>query len=157
MSQKILYIFESQNGLIKIGISKKPKVRSREIEVNSGFKIKRQAMLGPITNPYYIETIIHQHFKKNRVIGEWFNIPFNKVVNFATKIVNTYGKYVVEKKENTDMKKIFTTVFGEIPYIENNKDSLNLETEECGLFSTNFLKQFLFITSTKEKNHGKVD
>lgn len=78
-----LYIIESEEGPIKIGISSDPATRIDAIRRASGRTFKRQ-FVSPAM-PYYgrLEMLMHEQFKSSRTVGEWFEAPFEEAFRMA--------------------------------------------------------------------------
>lgn len=73
MTQR-LYLMENSNTLNKIGISKNPLRRKRQIELASGTKviiIKCWETLD--ANALEVERYLHARFSRKRLEGEWFS------------------------------------------------------------------------------------
>lgn len=78
-----LYIIQSEEGPVKIGISIDPKQRIIAISNTSGRQIVRQFISPPIPAYGTLEDELHRHFKDRRTVGEWFNITFDEAVRSA--------------------------------------------------------------------------
>jgi hypothetical protein len=71
-SQK-LYLMENSNNLNKIGISKNPSKRRRQLELTSGMKIKILKCWTCLdATAYNVEQYLHRLFSRRRTVGEWF-------------------------------------------------------------------------------------
>lgn len=86
-----VYIIETDKD-IKIGRSKNLKQRINSIKTTSGKNIVNIYITPACSNYCFIENEMHKIFKKQRVIGEWFNSNIKEVVekletfNFAEPI-----------------------------------------------------------------------
>lgn len=79
--KKHIYVALELNNTIKIGISKHPSKRFREIENSSGKTIIKTYISPPTINASKIEKLVFSKFGLNRLKGEWFdNITFDEVV-----------------------------------------------------------------------------
>lgn len=81
----IVYILEREDKMVKIGISNDFEQRVRNIEMQGGIKIAKSYSSVPCYNYKDLEKKMHYHFKGNRVIGEWFNISFDKACKHLDK------------------------------------------------------------------------
>jgi hypothetical protein len=74
-----IYLIENTDtGHIKIGVSRKPHRRLKQLQTGNHIPLK---MLGTIQvgNAFEVESIIHKVFSKSRVHGEWFNINRDEI------------------------------------------------------------------------------
>ena len=79
--KKHVYVALELNNTIKIGISKHPYKRFKEIENKSGKTIIRTYISPSSINALKIETLVFKKFGLYRLKGEWFeNITFEEVV-----------------------------------------------------------------------------
>lgn len=71
---KRLYLFENSNNLNKIGISKNPIRRRRQIELASGTKVNIMKAWETLDAPAReVEQYLHARFSRKRLQGEWFS------------------------------------------------------------------------------------
>lgn len=71
-----VYAIQKENKLVKIGVSVNPEKRINTIRTHSA-EVILNIFISEKTNKYKeIERKIHQMFKKERVMGEWFNVDF---------------------------------------------------------------------------------
>ena len=80
-----LYIVKSKHGLIKVGRSKCPKRRIKEIAKATGTPVVKQFLSPLCLNANKIEHYLHKHFAEYRQQGEWFQIDFQIAVDEAKK------------------------------------------------------------------------
>lgn len=75
-----VYIVQKKTGNIKIGVSKNPLERIEAIETHMGEYLNRKFVSEK--NVFYkkIERKLHRHYKKHRILGEWFKIDFDECV-----------------------------------------------------------------------------
>jgi len=66
---KIYFAEREADGLIKIGFSKDVDRRLRELEVSENSKM---LLINQINGNFVVEKLVHAHFDKDRVYGEWF-------------------------------------------------------------------------------------
>ncbi len=85
-SEKYLYLIRSESSLTKIGISKNPKRRLREIKL-SGYNAHILALFMPEPTidiaANYLEKILHKFFKEKRKFGEWFDLNNDDIENIT--------------------------------------------------------------------------
>lgn len=99
-----VYVIESENGKIKIGIATFPQSRLKDIQSIGGFKIKRQYFSEKIQNYSHIEAVLHDDFKLNRCNGEWFNIDFDTVVSHLIALSNSESVQKIKDHRSTTHK-----------------------------------------------------
>lgn len=69
---KILYVIETDDHYVKVGISNNAKKRFNQIECGSGKKIINSFISEYTPNAKKIENLIHNRFGRYRKRGEWF-------------------------------------------------------------------------------------
>ena len=89
---KRVYVLESFNGLVKIGVSAEFDRRKRTLETQSGFNMKTHFHTDWVSNYSQIEKTSHGFFKSRHVLGEWFNIPFDEAVEFVKRVHAEIGE-----------------------------------------------------------------
>ncbi|OQW91436.1 MAG: hypothetical protein BWK79_16920 [Beggiatoa sp. IS2] len=76
-----VYLFERKiDGAVKIGNSTTPKHRIHSLETQIGFQISRLHISPRVTTFKKIERTLHRHFSEKRILGEWFDVPFDEVL-----------------------------------------------------------------------------
>ena len=71
-----LYLFKSNNGLCKIGVSADFRQRAKSLMTATGFGIKVLGVWNPgIIKAVTLEALLFKHFGKYRKLGEWFEFP----------------------------------------------------------------------------------
>ena len=82
-----IYIIGSDNPPYKIGISKDPEKRLRNIQTGHPYKLKILELRETnAKRTRLLESVIHKHLDNYRMKGEWFNIPLEDAklhVDFA--------------------------------------------------------------------------
>jgi hypothetical protein len=78
-----IYIIESEEGPIKIGMSVKPEERIAGITTASGRVIRRKFISPAVPEYWVLESVLHKHFAKFRTVGEWFTAPYAEAVHMA--------------------------------------------------------------------------
>lgn len=86
--------------LVKIGITTDIKKRFRNIEHNTGNEIEKLFYLESCPS---LEKIAHNHFKKYRKKGEWFDIDFEDAKNFLEE--NKIQEKIYNLKNEIENKK----------------------------------------------------
>ena len=76
-----IYFVQAPNGLFKIGKSKDPKRRLKELQVGSPVILK---LIRTIKGGIFLENILHIYFKHLRKHGEWFK-PDHELKSFLNK------------------------------------------------------------------------
>ncbi len=70
-----VYLIEVAENHVKIGISENVAQRLKTLENTSGHTILRKYFITH-KDAFKIENYLHKFFAKNKIKGEWFNIPF---------------------------------------------------------------------------------
>jgi hypothetical protein len=91
---KRVYVLESFNGLVKIGVSAEFERRKRTLETQSGFNMKTHFHTDWVSNYSQIEKASHEFFKTRHVLGEWFNISFDEAVEFVKRVHAEIGESI---------------------------------------------------------------
>ena len=82
-----LYIIgRSPEGPVKIGISINPRKRVKDLESAGGAKIKLIWLSPLCSNFLAIETDLHERLQDFRMHGEWFDVPFQPLVEYGERI-----------------------------------------------------------------------
>jgi len=91
INKKSVYIIQTEDNRIKIGISANTKRRFTSIENGTGLKIIKSVVTEKLDNSYIIEQTLLQYFQEFRTKGEWLqNIEFNNIVVQLQKQINNY-------------------------------------------------------------------
>lgn len=77
---KSLYIIENQNNDVKIGVSKDPHKRIRQLENQSGYKIINKTITEPFDRFLSVESFLHKEYSIYRKQGEWFSINYSEAI-----------------------------------------------------------------------------
>jgi len=78
--KKKVYVFDMSGKFVKIGVSEDTSKRSRRVSNSSGIPVTRIYETNFTDNSYLIESKIHALFKKRRMSGEFFSVPFEEAV-----------------------------------------------------------------------------
>lgn len=114
---KHVYVFLSENGNIKIGVSKNVEKRISAIKGASGYKIVDCFITEKCSNAFEIESMAHEYFKKNRLFGEWFNADFNKAVKVVKDLHDEFSNFFTTEEKKQDISSI-KLIFGNMPFDE---------------------------------------
>ena len=87
MEQK-LYLMKNGLGLYKIGISKNPSKRAKDIANNSGVPVELVSEWKTKRVAKYVERNIHIQMKRHRKIGEWFDCDEINLLSVCSKEAN---------------------------------------------------------------------
>lgn len=112
-----VYIYESTNGLVKIGVSRTPSRRIPELCSQSGFGMRRCAISIEHVNYKKNEELLLRMFSESRTFGEWVSAEFDAVVAALAKLEMSPGRH-----HRPDKKKINLNVAGG-PSIRRQKGS----------------------------------
>lgn len=91
--QKLYVIRQLETGFCKIGISKNPDSRVKELQVASPYKLRVSLIVSiNIGTAKRLEQELHDYFKKFRVSGEWFkDTSDEKIIIAIEKSNNNYS------------------------------------------------------------------
>lgn len=81
----VYFIKAEDTGFIKIGMSKNPDLRLRQIKLSCQKPVLLMKFF--VSNSAIMEKKLHEFFKNKRVFGEWFNLndsDLKKAVNFIS-------------------------------------------------------------------------
>lgn len=78
---KSVYLLQSDSGLYKIGVSKNPSKRVRQLQTGNGEKI-RLIYSFETDIPFLVEQSLQNHFMMYKVNGEWFNLSLEDELEF---------------------------------------------------------------------------
>lgn len=88
ISEKVYFLQNQNNCLIKIGTTSTLKTRIKSLESETKSKLK---LLGYIVGSYKIENKIHKDLKDYRLFGEWF-VADGDLLLYINKLLISYGK-----------------------------------------------------------------
>lgn len=155
-----IYIIQKDNELIKVGVSINPSERIAYLQRMGGFNALKTELFGPVHNGFNVENLIHKKLNSYRVIVEWFKVSYEVAVEIAKNIVKEYGiTKALKDDKDCDFDKLMKLFYPNQDYreniiISNNKHGKTFfETEDCGLFSFDFLNAF----ATAKRIHEEAD
>lgn len=99
--EKHIYIFKTENGSCKIGVSKNIEQRKKTISCLGNSKIIDIFYTPKCSNAYKIEGKMHKYFEQYRVTGEWFNIDFDMA---CTKLKEMFKQYAITITSRDNIK-----------------------------------------------------
>jgi hypothetical protein len=102
---KHVYIFESDNNEIKIGVSKSIDVRKRTIENQTGRKIITVYFTELCSNSFSIEKALHDNYQNFKVYGEWYRVKFDEAVKLLNETFATKAEF--REREISDPWRLF--------------------------------------------------
>jgi predicted GIY-YIG superfamily endonuclease/ribosome-associated protein YbcJ (S4-like RNA binding protein) len=89
--EQLLYVIRAEGtNYCKIGVSKDPKLRKRELQTSNPFTLNISMVLSTTGNAVNLEKSLHKHFRKQRTQGEWFEGIDN------TEILNVVGLRAIQ-------------------------------------------------------------
>lgn len=116
--QGFVYILEDKkNNLVKIGMSKNPKQRIRNVESTSGRSFSKVFISDFIYDYKRVEVLAHEELSDHRRIGEWFCCSYDEALSVVAGMVNQTPKpddcdiriSDLIKRYNRDVAKLFMT------------------------------------------------
>lgn len=75
LPERYIYAASDSQGNIKIGISRDPRRRIKDLNVGNPYKLELVFTKEAINPHYQDETALHAKFKDNKLCGEWFYLP----------------------------------------------------------------------------------
>lgn len=75
-----IYVFENQDGNVKIGVSGEPEKRKKAIQNQTGYLITRMYTTNNCFNPFDIEKALHKKYENRKVFGEWYSANYDDVI-----------------------------------------------------------------------------
>lgn len=101
----VYLICDNKNEVFKIGVTKKPiDKRIKELQTGNSTELFISKYHESVY-PYTIETMLHNHFKIDNILNEWFELSIDNVTNF-NDICNEMEMRIESLKENPFFKKI---------------------------------------------------
>lgn len=95
VNNKFLYLIKNELGRYKIGVSEDPVERAKRLSLSSGYYCDCLYYWDLGDDPAFaIESNLHKLFRRNRVLGEWFNEDLN-----INKLLNEMKGYKIISKE----------------------------------------------------------
>lgn len=95
---KSVYVMKTDNGTIKIGISKDVSKRAKALNCLYPFNIIDFYKTKPCSNAFEIEKIMHTKFSKEKYFGEWFYADYDYTVSCLKNVFSKKAEFV-EKPE----------------------------------------------------------
>ena len=101
----IYLINEADTNNFKIGVTKAKTINKRKLELQTGNSSELILCRSFETeHPYKLENMLHNHYHKTRLVGEWFELTDSEAVNF-TDICQKYQSTIeFLLKENSFFK-----------------------------------------------------
>ncbi|MHA2183072.1 MAG: GIY-YIG nuclease family protein [Promethearchaeota archaeon] len=97
MKKHIYLIQSTETGRYKIGVSKNPHKRIKQLQTGSSEELN---LINSFESEYYnkIEKGLHSTYSHLSVIGEWFNLTLNEEVSFINKCEKIEGDIKILKE-----------------------------------------------------------
>lgn len=108
MRNQSIYVMETESGLVKIGVSCNPEVRTKSIATQSGFKITKEFHTKKCSNALDLEKQLHAFFEEYRVFGEWFKVDFGTVVNKVKLLFDEKNENKTDENRNGGLLLFYT-------------------------------------------------
>lgn len=96
---KYVYLIRAEeNGMYKIGVSKDPKKRVKQLQTGSNEDLKLIESFAS-NHPHKVETALHNRFFPNKKRGEWFSLGITEEINFISECVKIEQniKYLIQE------------------------------------------------------------
>ena len=97
---KCVYIIQNSNREIKIGSTKDINTRLYAFRTASTIDYEVIYVSEMITNALEIEQMLHKHYRKSILRGEWFAIDKNDAVEKVKQLVNEFGEIKLKTEED---------------------------------------------------------
>jgi len=95
-NDKKLYIMFNQDGLVKIGISKDPDKRKKQLQFELKEEITIYKVLDYANYEYKLHKVFHEYNARYKGSREWFT-PYPKLINFIDNVDNNNFLLLYEK------------------------------------------------------------
>ena len=93
MAVSYIYIIGGNTPPYKVGISKNPQRRLKNLQTGSPYPLKIHSLTETcITKTKLLETVIHRHLKFKRTSGEWFDVPLEDLKLEIDYAIIRYGE-----------------------------------------------------------------
>lgn len=103
---RVYFIREASIGAIKIGVSKHPKKRAKELQDHALHEI---TLLATVEGGYSVEFLLHRLFAHAYIRGEWFR-PVEELISYITEEGEPIE--VFEKRERDKIFEMMRNVKG---------------------------------------------
>lgn len=138
---KSIYVIRTDDGSVKVGISKNVDARMKAIQCNSGKKIVDSYATGICSNAIEIESKAKEHFALKNIMGEWFSCEFDEMVNFvkSTYENNAQMDYVCNELREKEVGEMASKT---VKYFHGQKEDSECPTTRMLLQTLLFLDDF---------------
>lgn len=123
MDVQKLYLMKNELGLYKVGISKSPKKRARDISNTSGFNT-HVVRVWDVYQAFQLEQSIHVKFTDKRKKGEWFDFSEDDLGEVFSFVKENYNKIPCVQLDCVISSNV---LFCQDPLIVKFKDTLKYE------------------------------
>lgn len=97
-----VYVFQSEDGPVKVGCSKDVRVREHTIQTSSGRKITNVWHTEDCSNYNFVEKQAHKLLKNYRTIGEWFDCDFNTAKAAVSNVFKKFAEFNFQTNEEAE-------------------------------------------------------
>lgn len=125
---KSIYVMKSNDGKIKIGVSKCPDKRKKTLESLLNIQILEKYETELCSNSYQIESILHKYFSAYRIYGEWFSCKYE----LAVSVLNDKFEEMAEFNNRSDRITILDSFMEDTNHIISSKEEY-VKFLECNL------------------------
>lgn len=103
---KFVYLLKTESGTYKIGVSKNPSNRVKQLNTGNSEKINL-IYVYETDIAYVLEKSLKNHFSAHRLNGEWFNLSIDDELNFkhTCNLINERLKHLIEEENPFLLKK----------------------------------------------------
>ena len=129
-NQKCVYVLLSDEGPVKIGVSREVKRRKQTIETTAGIIAADFFFTAPLSNYGIIESRCHKHFNEKRKRGEWFNIPYEEAVAYVNGLVKSIGESEKPPPLNDTLEQLFRLPTAMEEFMHDDPEIYNWMTEQ---------------------------
>lgn len=139
--EKHIYIFKSETGECKIGVSNNVNKRLSAIKMQGGKNIIEVFYTPKCFNAYKIENNMHKYFADKRLIGEWFDIDFNNATSILKEEFNKNVNIIDDNSFNC-VSLNSTDKYGLKMFFEKNDNLNESENIILALLRTLYTEKF---------------
>ena len=122
---KKIYAMKSDDGYVKIGISKNPEIRAKHLE-DGRFKVVDIFSTDLCSNPFIVERICHAKLNEHRAFGEWFYVDFEDAKKIVEDVFSKWALFHEVIHDNEPME-----ILGLFEKSDRSSETMAMMSELC--------------------------
>jgi len=135
--QRYVYVIQSGDGPIKIGVAVDPEARRLGLQVGNPYPLTIRALIGCLddSGAFAIEAALHRHFADVRMVGEWFDAAPEDVYGLIDLAFTLVGRMVsVQQYDLPPSVARYTKAMNAramcAQYLKANPDAINMSARQ---------------------------